>query len=89
LRRQDHHAQLRAAALGAAEHLEAVQVGQLQVEHHDPDPGIREALERLLAAGCQLDLEAGGLEGVANRFAEEALVVHHQDAYVAHRPHRI
>jgi hypothetical protein len=80
---QDHDPQVREALLQLAEHLEPVQIGELEIEDHDADFGVRRELERV-RAGRRRDVgEAGLAQHVADRFAEEALVVDDQHTVLA------
>jgi hypothetical protein len=62
-----------------AQHVDAPGGTQTHVQHHHAHLGISGGRQTLLAAGGGLALDARLGEGVANGFAEEALVVDHED----------
>jgi hypothetical protein len=77
---EDDDAQLGALLAQAPEHLQPVQVGKLDVEDHHADLRILGGGQRLGAAGGGGVRDARLVEGLPDHLAEEALVVHDQDA---------
>ena len=82
LGRDDHHPRLGVVAAQPAQHLDAAQAGQPQVEDDGADGRIAGDAQRLLAVGRRVAAEPGRDERVPDRFAEEALVVDDENARV-------
>ena len=77
--REDADGHVLAAVAQAGEHLEAVEVGHVQVEQDDGRVHAADRLERRPAAGRGDDGEALQLEAGGHRAADARVVVHQQD----------
>ena len=77
--REDADGDVLAAVAQAGEHLEAVEVGHVQVEQDDGRVDAADRLERRPAAGRGDDGEALQLEAGGDRAADARVVVHKQD----------
>src|SRR3989441_5504831 len=81
LPREDHHLARETRLSETPEHFEAAEPWHPEVEQHDVEGLLRDALQRCLAAGDGLHEMAGALEAVPNEEAKRFLVVDDEDAH--------
>ena len=78
---EDHHLARETRLSETPEHFEAAEPWHPEVEQHDVEGLLRDALQRCLAAGDRLHEMAGALEAVPDHEAKRFLVVDDEDAH--------